>query len=62
MSLSIITDKNFQIQIGNYNLYKCAYCRKNDIKTHYNFCPHCGKKLKFNLKENYKCLEKEQEY
>lgn len=42
-----ITKENFLIKIGQYNIYQCPNCIKNDIKTNYNFCPHCGISLDF---------------
>lgn len=46
---AIITDANFQIQIGTFILYKCSSCYGNDIKTNYQYCPHCGVELVFDI-------------
>jgi hypothetical protein len=46
-----ITRKHFVIKIGPIDIYRCPKCHKNDIKEHYNYCPHCGINLTFDFKE-----------
>ena len=49
---AIITNRDFQIQISRFKIYKCSRCRRNDLKMHYKFCPHCGVRLIFNISED----------
>jgi len=45
----IVTSENFQISVGVYDIFYCPKCKKNDLKKHYKFCPHCGVELEFVL-------------
>jgi len=47
MSVAVITEAEFVIKIGKMSIYNCSVCRKNDLKAHYLFCPHCGCGLVF---------------
>jgi hypothetical protein len=51
-----VTLKNFQISIGTFNIFKCPKCRKNDIKEHYKYCPHCGVALEFEINYNQEVI------
>lgn len=49
--MRIITEDDFQVQIGDIKLYKCPGCDVGGIKDYYRFCYNCGDVLSFNLKE-----------
>ena len=55
-----ITQKQFQIKIGVFSIYKCSNCKKSGIKEDFDFCPYCGVKIQFSLeekKEKKRCLK-----
>jgi hypothetical protein len=42
-----LTKKDIIVTIGKIDIFKCPFCKRNDIKISYSYCPHCGKKIKF---------------
>ena len=46
-----VTQRQFQMKIGIFSIYKCPTCRKSGIKEDYKFCPYCGIRIKFDVKE-----------
>jgi len=45
----LITEKDFQVQLGTIKIYKCSRCEINDIKITDRFCHGCGKELEFEV-------------